>query len=61
MTIAHSMTKGHYISFIAWVSNERAEMVKLYPEQDITVHFKKCGHGTVYAYYNRDGLFSRRL
>ena len=61
VTIAHPMTKRHYISFIAWVSNDRAELVKLYPEQDITVRFKKRGHGTVYAYCNRDGLFSRRL
>lgn len=61
VTIAHPMTKSHYISFIAWVSNDRAELGKLYPEQDITVRFKKRGHGTVYAYCNRDGLFSRRL
>ena len=61
VTIAHPMTKSHYISFSAWVSNDRAELVKLYPEQDITVRFKKRGHGTVYAYCNRDGLFSRRL
>ena len=61
VTIAHPMTKSHYISFIAWVSNDRAELVKLYPEQDITVRFKKRGHGTVYAYCNQDGLFSRRL
>lgn len=61
VTIAHPMTKSHYISFIAWVSNDRAELVKLYPEQDITVRFKKRGHGTVYVYCNRDGLFSRRL
>lgn len=61
VTIAHPMTKIHYISFLAWVSNDRAELVKLYPEQDITVRFKKRGHGTVYAYCNRDGLFSKRL
>ena len=61
VTMAHPMTKSHYISFIAWVSNDRAELVKLYPEQDITVRFKKRGHGTVYAYCNRDGLFSKRL
>ena len=61
VTIAHPMSKSHYISFIAWVSNDRAELVKLYPEQDITVRFKKRGHGTVYAYCNRDGLFSKRL
>lgn len=58
---ARPCPKSHYISFIAWVSNDRAELVKLYPEQDITVRFKKRGHGTVYTYCNRDGLFSRRL
>lgn len=42
-------------------ATNRAERVKLYPEQDITVRFKNRGHGTVYAYCNRDGLFSRRL
>ena len=57
VTIAHPMTKSHYISFIAWVSNDRAELVKLYPEQDITVRFKKRGHGTVYAYCNLHSLW----
>lgn len=61
VTMAHPMTKSHYISFVAWVSNGRAELVKLYPEQDITVRFKKRGHGTVYAFCNRDGLFMQRL
>ena len=60
VTMAHPMTKSHYISFVAWVSNGRAELVKLYPEQDITVRFKKRGHGTVYAFCNRDGLFMQR-
>lgn len=61
VTIHHPMTKSHFLSFVAWVSNDRAELVKLYPEQDVTVRFKKRGHGTVYAYCNRDGLFSKRL
>ena len=61
VTMVHPMTKSHYISFVAWVSNDRAELVKLYPEQDITVRFKKRGHGTVYAFCNRDGLFQQRL
>lgn len=50
-----------HLSALSCISNDRAELVKLYPEQDITVRFKKRGHGTVYAYCNRDGLFSRRL
>lgn len=61
VTIHHPMTKSHFLSFVAWVSNDRAELVKLYPEQDVTVRFKKRGHGTVYAYCNRDGLFSKHL
>lgn len=30
--IQHSMTKNHYISFIAAASADRIQMVKLYPE-----------------------------
>ena len=30
--IAHDMTKEHYISFIAAVSSDRVQMIKLYPE-----------------------------
>ena len=29
--IEHEMTKSHYISFIAAVSSDRIQMVKLYP------------------------------
>ena len=32
ITVPHSMTKGHYISFIASVTSDRLQMVKLYPE-----------------------------
>ena len=30
--IDHEMNKSHYISFIAAVSSDRCQMVKLYPE-----------------------------
>ena len=29
-----NMTKEHYISFISYVTNDRCEIVKLYPEQN---------------------------
>ena len=56
-TMAHPMTKIHYISFIAYVTSDAVEMVKLYPEQDISVRFRKKGHGFLYCYCNRHGMF----
>lgn len=38
--IDHSMTKQHYISFIAAMSAERIELVKLYPEGSAEARFK---------------------
>ena len=45
VTMEHAMTKGHYISFVAYVTSNGVQLVKLYPEQDITVRFRKQGHG----------------
>lgn len=56
--IEHEMTKQHYISFIAAVSSDRIQMVKLYPEGDAQARFKINGVKNIYFYCNRDGLFS---
>ncbi|MGN1179923.1 MAG: helix-turn-helix domain-containing protein [Suilimivivens sp.] len=55
----HPMDKNHYISFIAYVTSDSVETVKLYPEQNISVRFKKKGHGIIYAYCNRNGMFQK--
>lgn len=59
ITIDHPMTKKHYISFIAYVTSDKCEFIKLYPEQNIEVRFLKKGHGIIYGYCNRDGLFKK--
>lgn len=59
ITMQHPMNKEHYISFIAYVTSDSVEIVKLYPEQDISVRFRKKGHGILYAYCNRHGLFRK--
>ena len=41
VTIQHPMGKGHYISFIAYVTTDALNLVKLYPEQGISVRFRK--------------------
>lgn len=61
VTIDHPMTKQHYISFVAYVTDERTEMVKLYPEQSAAARFTKRSSGRVYAYCNKDGLFSVKV
>ena len=57
----HPMTKEHYISFIAAVSDNRVQFVKLYPEQDAEAHFTVSGVTAVYAYCNRHGLFAEEV
>lgn len=59
VTMQHPMNKEHYISFIAYITSGSMEMIKLYPEQDIFVRFRKKGHGIFYAYCNRHGLFKK--
>ena len=61
ITLAHPMTKDHYISFLAYVTSDICEVVKLYPEQDISIRLRKRGHGFLYAYCNRHGMFRKML
>lgn len=56
--IAHEMTKKHYISFVAAMSSDRMQMVKLYPEGNAETRFKIKGVKRIYFYCNRDGLFT---
>ena len=57
VTLDHPMTKTHYISFLAAVSDQRVQFVKLYPEADAATRFKIDNVERVYAYCNRHGLF----
>ena len=61
ITMQHSMSKEHYVSFIAYVTSGSVEIIKLHPEQDISVRFRKKGHGILYAYCNRHGLFRKNI
>ncbi len=56
--IDHSMTKEHYISFVAAVSSDDIQMVKLYPEGSAEARVKIRGARRIFFYCNRDGLFS---
>jgi transcriptional regulator with XRE-family HTH domain len=53
----HSMTKEHYISFIAAVTSNDIQLVKLYPEGDAEARFKIRGVKKIFFYCNHDGLY----
>ena len=55
--IEHEMSKTHYISFIAALSSDRAQLLKLYPEGNAEARFKINGVRKILYYCNRDGLF----
>ena len=57
VTLDHPMTKEHYLSFAAYVTSDRVQLLKLYPEQSPAARFSRLGHGMLYVYCNRHGLF----
>ncbi len=60
VTVNHPMTKGHYISFLAAVSDHGVQFVKLYPEGSAEARFKINRVRHIYAYCNRHGLFRKK-
>ena len=60
ITVHHPMTKEHYISFVAFVTSDRIQFVKLYPEGNAQTRLQLRGFGRLYYYCNRHGLFRKR-
>ena len=61
VVIDHPMTKTHYISFLAYATSDRFQMVKLYPEGSAACRFRFQGHGDLYICCNRHGLMKQRV
>ena len=61
VTVDHEMTKEHYISFIAYVTSDRFELVKLYPEGNAETRFARRGRGFIYYCCNRHGLMKKKI
>ena len=60
VTVDHPMTKQHYISFVAYVTSDRVQLVKLYPEGNAETRLSLRGFGMLYWYCNRHGLFKKK-
>lgn len=60
IAVAHPMTKQHYISFAAFVTSDRVQLVKFYPEGNAETRFQLRGFGMLYWYCNQHGLFKMK-
>ncbi len=61
VSVDHPMTKDHHISFLAAVSDQGVQFVKLYPEGSAEARFRIINVRKLYAYCNRHGLFDIRI
>ena len=57
----HPMTKSHYISFVAFETADRLQLVKLYPEGNAETRLQLRGHGLLYMYCNQHGLMKKKI
>jgi len=61
ITVEHDMTKAHYISFVAFVTSDRLQLVKLYPEGNAQTRLQLRGRGWLYICCNRHGLMKKKI
>ena len=61
LTVEHPMEKSHFISFLAFVTTDRMQLVKLYPEGNAQTRMHLRGRGILYLYCNRHGLMKKRI
>lgn len=53
----HEMSKEHFISFVAFISDDTVIMRKQYPEWNLQVRIPFFAHGRLVWYCTRHGLF----
>ena len=60
-TVCHEMTKEHFVSFMAYLTADRVQFVKFYPEGNAETRLQLRGSGYLYIYCNRHGLMRMRI
>ena len=61
ITVHHPMTKTHFISFIAYLTPDRVQFVKLYPEGNAETRLNLRGKGYLYIHCNKHGLMKLKI
>ena len=60
-SVQHPMLKEHYISFIAFASDDRLQIIKQYPEWNLAARIPVLRHGVLLWYCTKDGLFYKNI
>lgn len=61
VTVHHPMTKDHFISFVAYVTSDRVQFVKFYPEGNPETRLHLRGRGILYYYCNQHSLMKMKI
>lgn len=61
VSVGHPMTKDHYFSFFAAVSDSSVQFVKLFPEGKAEARFRMDGVDRIYMYCTRHGLYVKKI
>lgn len=61
LTVHHDMTKTHYISFVCYLTSDRVQFQKFYPESNAETRFQLRGSGYIYLYCNKHGLMKLKV
>lgn len=61
LTISHPMSKEHYISFVAYLTTDREQFMKFYPEGNAETRMQFRGRGYLYIYCNKHGLMKKKV
>lgn len=61
VSVNHEMSKKHYIAFLLYVTADRFQLVKLYPEGNAECRFNIRGSGYLYLYCNHHGLLRQKI
>lgn len=57
----HPMTKEDYISFVAFATGDRIQIIKQYPEWNLQLRVQRRGHGMLLWYGAQEGLLYQLL
>ncbi len=61
ITVKHDMTKSHFITFLAYVTSDKVQFIKLYPEGNAETRMQFRGRGYLYICCNRHGLMKMKV
>lgn len=61
ITVNHEMTKTHFISFVAYLTSDRVQFVKFYPEGNAETRLQLRGRGYLYIFCNKHGLMKKKI